>query len=372
MKISIFGAVGHNLGDEAIALASMAELSTYDSQIEFALASLNPERLQRLYGLCTFVGGRRNLAGSWQQIRTSSLVLIGGGTLIQDALHSPWQGPLLASVLISQMARAAATPTATLAIGVDKLRYRTSRFLAKRLAGSVSLLTTRDEASKDELTRLGVESSIYAAADPAFLLEEREPLPQIISRLGENYVCISLLTENLELDNYFPAILAALHEIGHAGFGLVFVPMDDRPSEDSATIERTVEALDPSIPYSILPTDMPVHEVAYILKRSKLLIGMRLHAMMLAVGRGAPIIGITRSLKTSTFLKRYSDFPIFSAHRPVIREDFSAAVSAALTRREHEVERDKLKQAYLLKEDREKARATFTHIKRLLDSSKSP
>jgi polysaccharide pyruvyl transferase WcaK-like protein len=317
MNVSVFGSMGHNLGDEAIAIASVDYLSKRLPDVTFSVSSLVPETLAKKYDYDVFVGGRRNLRETTRRIYNSQAVLIGGGTLVQDGLsRHPFQGPLLHSLLISEIASVRNVPVITLCLGVDQLKYNVSRYFARRLINKVNLLTLRDEASLLQIKALTGRELGSAYADPAFLLEETEPTSDVLARLAEPYICVSVLSENLETAHYFQPLLETLRHSLERGFNIIFVPMDDRPSEDVCLMQSLASEL-PKERTWILPTTLRASDMAYVLRRATLLIGMRLHAMILAATRPVPIVGLTRSLKTTTFLKRYSAAPALAVDKPI-------------------------------------------------------
>lgn len=366
LSVCVFGAVGHNIGDEAIAVAGIEELSRRLPGARFALASLRPTEPLGIAGVETFAGGRRNLVGLWRQLKRSSHLLIGGGTLIQDAVYL--RGPLPAAHLASEMARRVGIPAASMSIGVDRLHGSMSRLLARRLASGLDPLIVRDAESAQELKAIGVPlDQVRVGADPAFLLQEEEPDGTILARLRRPYVAISVLRENLDPLNYRDAVVAVCRAASAAGRQLVFVPMDDRPSEDVGEIQSIVRALGSGGDHVVLSPRSSAKEVAWVLRRAEVTLAMRLHAMILSLGLGTQVIGITRALKTSAFLARHTDTRAFSARERIEPSELVAEVGRALAESGEDRERRATIQVQRVEEDRAAARSAFDLLENWLN-----
>jgi polysaccharide pyruvyl transferase WcaK-like protein len=366
LNICVFGAVGHNLGDEAIAVASIEELSRRLPHARFALASLRPAEPPPIAGVETFPGGRRNFVGLWRQLKRSTHLIVGGGTLIQDARYL--RGPLPAAHLASEMARRIGIPAASMSIGVDRLDGRFSRMLARKLASALDPLIVRDDASAQELNAIGVPlEHVRVAADPAFLLQEQKPTGTVLAELRRPYVAISVLRENLDPLNYRDAIVAACRAAALAGRRLVFVPMDDRPSEDMGEIQAIVRALGAGGDHVVLSPHTSAKQVAWVLRRAEVTVAMRLHAMILSLGLGTQVIGIARALKTSSFLATHTNARTFSARERIKPADLVAELGRVLTESPADRERRALIQMRHVEEDRAAARSGFDLLEQWLD-----
>jgi polysaccharide pyruvyl transferase WcaK-like protein len=363
VRVCVFGAVGHNIGDEAIAVASIEELARRIPEARFVLATRRPRETARATGLATFMGGRRGLVSAWRELGRSSHLLIGGGTLIQDDLYrgTPWRGTMPSAVIAAEIARWRGIPAASIGIGVERLRMRTSRVLARRLTSSLDPLIVRDAASANELKAIGASNAnLHVAADPAVLLAEEEPNPVVKGALRMPYMAISVLRENLRPSDYRQAVIEACRAALAEGRRLVFVPMDDRPDDDLAEIDAIVSALGPASSESVaLSPATSAKQVAWVLRRAEVTLAMRLHAMILSLGRGTYVIGISRGLKTDTFLRRHSDSPVFSARSGVEPTSLAVELARVFIESTEEREQRAARQGRMVEEDRLSARAAF-------------
>jgi polysaccharide pyruvyl transferase WcaK-like protein len=363
VRICVFGAVGHNIGDEAVAVATIEELSRRFPEAEFTLASRRPEMTARATGVATFMGGRRGLVSAWREIRRSTHLLIGGGTLIQDELYrgTPWRGTMPSAVIAAEMARRKGIPSASIGIGVERLRMRLSRVLARRLASNLDPLIVRDVTSAEELRAIGVSpASLHVAADPAVLLAEEEPNGTVAGALRGPYVAVSVLRENLRPATYRRAVVEACRAALAAGRRIVFIPMDDRPHDDLAEIDAIRGALAAAGSEVLaLSPRTSARQVAWVLRRAEVTLAMRLHAMILSLGRGTSVVGISRGLKTETFLRRYSRSPVLSAQGGVEPRVLVAELTSAFAETTEQRDRRAAEQLRMFEEDRASARSAF-------------
>lgn len=363
VRICLFGAVGHNIGDESVAIATLDELRARFPSAQFALASRRPRATAHATGIPTFLGGQMGMASAWRQLRRSTHLLVGGGTLIQDALYAgvPWKGTMPSAVLVAEIARRMAIPVASVSIGVEPLGSRINQNLARRLVSGLDPLIVRDASSAQVLTALGTPNEmIHVAADPAFLLSEEELQPSVKALLRSPYVAVSVLRENLLPENYREAFVRACLAAVHGGRQLVFVPMDDRVNDDLAEVNSILAALKlDSSDYLVLSPSTPAKQVAWLLRRAETTLAMRLHAMILSLGLGARVVGISRASKTDVFLRRYSDAPAYSAHERLGPSQLANEVAQTLGESIEQRRERTLRQRRLVEEDRIAARSAF-------------
>ncbi|MED4941222.1 polysaccharide pyruvyl transferase family protein [Heyndrickxia coagulans] len=313
-KISIFGSVGFNIGDEAIAVAAANCLRTLDRDIEIYISSLHNNIINKYNGIDEFLIDRKSLKG-WvklvKQIKNSDIIVLGGGTMIQDKLGiSLTRGMIPYMLQISIIAKFLNKKLVTLPIGVDKLNTRLGKILASHVLMKIDKLHVRDENSK----RLAAIYSNKGATpvvsvDPAFFLKIEDEI-EFSFMNKKKYVAISLVNENLETDKFLPAILKSIEFIlENTDYYIALVPMDRRESEEISLFKIIRDNLkeDYKDKIKIINPNLNVYEITSILRNSQLLIAMRLHAMILSLGY-TPIIGISRTTKTENFLNEYSDY----------------------------------------------------------------
>lgn len=328
-KILIAGYYGFgNLGDEAILTAILTGMrSSFPVALDITVVSGNPEETEKRYQVAAV--SWNNLDAIIQNIQEADLVLLGGGGLFQDYWTLDWssfltsqqQGiPFYASFPI--LAKAAGKPCLILSIGVGPLRTEEGRSLTRIAFNNADIVTVRDQQSLDLLASLRVANpSIYLSADPAFnlapdtheadriLKESTDQVSRDAPRIG-----ISLRDWNLgPPSNVWQGQVAdALDQFmeatGSVGFFVPFQIVGDSLTNDLivsqnvlaqmklASRVRLLNAMD-STPYA-------PEVVAGLFARCDLVIGMRLHSLILAAGVGTPVVGVSYDPKVNNLMQR--------------------------------------------------------------------
>lgn len=289
-KALIIGLSGFNLGDEAIAVASYVELKKkYD---EVSVTTVNPGTLEK-YGIPEVILSRKSIS-SWRnifrEIKSASTVYIGGGSLIQDKLGIGLLTGVLSFFLqMVILSKILSKNVRTLPIGADELKTRTGKIYAKiatRILGEINL---RDEESSDNVKRLASnKTNIYA--DPAYLLKTSEHIEK------NNRVLVSLVYENIDfktLKKINDSLISALKSKEN---DIYYIAMEKR-EEDELSLYKKL-----NIPGNKILTPNTIYEAIREIRSSKILIAMRLHALILGHGH-TPLLGISRTTKTAAFCK---------------------------------------------------------------------
>lgn len=327
-RIAFFGSVGYNLGDEAIAVTAAEYILKNQEKTEIIISTLKKGIIEGQYNkLKEFVINRSSLNG-WIRlikfINSVDIVVIGGGTMIQDKLGiSLFRGMIPYIYQITTLAKLLKKPIITLPIGIDELNTSLGRFFAKRALSKFDKLLVRDEKSMLLAHQYSqrVKRNVHLSADPAFMMGDfvstGKNNPIFDSKTFKSgYIAISLVNENINYENYHDALInAILWILNNTTYGIVFVPMDRREEEEKEIFRnllKEIGKINQEFISRIIIFDskmLNLVDITIILKNAKLLIAMRLHAMILSVGY-TPIIGISRTTKTETFLKEFQ-LPFF-------------------------------------------------------------
>jgi polysaccharide pyruvyl transferase WcaK-like protein len=320
-RVAFFGSVGFNIGDEAIAVSSAYNLKKFNPDLEIYISTTKKGTIEGVYeGLKEFYLDRKTLKGWYKLlkfIKSVDYVFIGGGGMIQDKLGiSLFRGMLPYVYQIVTIAKLFNKKVYTLPIGVDKLETKKGLMVARKVLKKVDLLWVRDNKSKEIAQEIlgDHKREINVSADPAFLLEyELTPFNQC------EYVCISLVKENLDTKKLREVLKECINWIlENTSYHIVFVPMERRETDEISLFKDLLNEI--RIDYNkalikakneiayqrvtILDPRNNVFEFIDILRSSKLLIAMRLHAMILSMGY-TKILNISRTTKTETLSKEF-------------------------------------------------------------------
>jgi polysaccharide pyruvyl transferase CsaB len=158
-RVFLIGYYGvHNLGDDAILAAIEAAAPRLGVEIVHYASRDRHDPDPRAVPI---VG-----PGLWRYaraiLRADRVVLGGGGILKDESVRLPLE--LFVTTVAARLAR---RPVALLAVGVGPLHGRVGRWLVRAIARLASERVVRDDASADELRRLGVRG-VVVGADPVF------------------------------------------------------------------------------------------------------------------------------------------------------------------------------------------------------------
>ncbi len=163
-RVLVCGYYGeHNLGDDALLQALLAQLPPGCAPL---VTAHDQALVQRRFGVATT--DRRRLAGVLQALGTCDALLLGGGSLLQDA--TSFRSLLYYCALIT-LARLQAKPVLLWGQGLGPLRRRRSRALARWLLPMATAISWRDGESARLAADWGVDGLL--GTDPVWSLPPR-------------------------------------------------------------------------------------------------------------------------------------------------------------------------------------------------------
>lgn len=280
-----------NLGDELIcrALVEMAVgLGLERSRI--CVLSCDPHLTGSSLGVDSV--DRWNFFEVFKALRQSRSLLLGGGGLFQDStsLRSClyyWGVTLLGCLL-------GATPWA-FGQSVGPLRSKTSRFLARHALKACRVRFVRDEASRDLLSSMGLDSQILP--DPVFYFASCTP---------KNFRPGSVLALNIRplsggentAGLLFQAVKAFCDARGYRTRAICLC------EEDLLELRRLGERLDEAIVVK------DIKDIASAFEDVRYAVGMRLHFCLLALLFRVPVVAVPYDPKVRSFALSW-DIPLW-------------------------------------------------------------
>lgn len=311
-KITIHGFYGQgNLGDEAILKALLQEFSKFPN-IKVVVFSSNPNQVSKTHGVRSVHSkGRRGILRRIWEIKTTDLFVLGGGGLLKD--YGNDSSSLKEWLRLLLLAKRLNVKTALFAVGVENIRYDKSRKLIRDALDGVDLITVRDCSSKDILRDIGVTNEIKVVSDPAVLVTNINT-DKIEDNLVSSKVIICIrhwynkgfYVEKPEINENFIRSLsiAADFLIEHYNKKIDFVPFRITSYDDDRIVAKQVVSYmkheDKTHIYSYAPE---VDEFIEMAKQSSLVIGMRLHSLILGTSIGVPVIGLEYMPKVKEYMK---------------------------------------------------------------------
>lgn len=217
---------------------------------------------------------------------------------------------------------------------LEKRRAHTAyRLLTKFVLNSADLITTRDETSIKNLRELGIiKPLIYVTADPALLLrpEKKDNIEKILAkeRIAKEKPLIGITVSDFfthySLQYHYPGssnpyiqhkkymktlAQVADYVIDNLDTFVVFVPMEMLPPagiivDDRPLIQKIVQMMEHKENVKVIVGDYTPEELQGIFGQMDLLIGTRMHSILLATAVHTPMIAIAYESKVSAFMNR--------------------------------------------------------------------
>lgn len=308
MRVVVSGYVGFgNGGDEAMLAGLLAALRAEEPGIEVSVLSGDPRSTEAAHGVRAI--GRTSIRAIGQELRRSDGLISGGGSLLQDVTSAR---PVAYYAGIMGMARLAGRPYVVHAQGLGPLRRAANRALAAAALRGAAHVSLRDRASIALARDIGVRRETDLAPDPALALRTTA-----VER-GDAIV-VAVRSWRGRLDHLEP-IRRALDDLASA-HPIRALPMQlptDREAASTviAGVARAEVVEAPSID-ALLSVIGSAHAV----------IGMRLHALVLAAAAGVPAVAISYDPKVDAFAEQAGQPIVGRLDRAIDPEELAAAVT---------------------------------------------
>jgi polysaccharide pyruvyl transferase CsaB len=301
-----------NLGDEALLQVIVEQLRARWPACAVDVLSGDPAATARAYGV--EATPRMDLARVRGAIESADVVLSGGGGLLQNV--TSLRSLLYYSGVIRSAIRAG-KPTMVFAQSIGPLDFW-GRAMVRNFCKGLRAATVRDERSRALLRSLLPGVPVERTADPVFLFEPAgAPLDLAAEGLaGDDAPLVVVSVRKWQgADATAQALANAVdHLAGRHGARVAFLPLGGPPDAEVATtiIRRCGSA-------PVLLPDYPLGQAAQVIGRASLVIGMRLHALVIAARLGVPFLALPYDPKVTALLEdlRYPAGPLFVPGRPL-------------------------------------------------------
>lgn len=310
LRVVVSGYYGYNnLGDEAILTALTQQLRAASPGIEIVALSGNPSRTSTTLGIQAV--DRLSLPSVWRALKNADLFVSGGGSLLQDVTGL---GSVPYYLGLMRLAKLAGTPTMMLGQGVGPLGLPTSRWMVGKAVSDLEAVTVRDDDSRDLLVRCGVpRERIELTADPVLALEPASPenARELWDRLGlidgRPTIAVSVRPWATWYERQLKAFSAVLAQRAAAWDAQILLLPFHRPDDEPLVEElrdcllTRPEAHRPHV--VVLEEALGPQAMMAALGKVDLLVGMRLHALIMGAAMNVPAIGLVYDPKIAAFAK---------------------------------------------------------------------
>lgn len=312
----------HNAGDEAILECMLRELREQLSRSTFTVISGDPEHTRQVHGVQA--APAHDVLAIVDAVRGADLVLLGGGGVLHDrwgldpaslltSRHS--QIPFFAGPIV--LAAAMGKPVALYAVGVGPLESLEAQVMVSELVRLADAVTVRDEHSERILHSLGSPTSpIHVTADPAWALDPADPrrvekiwreegLPAgPVLALALRHWTLGVVQDAWEAEVVAGvSLFAEEHDL--AMLLLPFQTIQGEAEDDRVVARRVVERLGKGRAHC-LSGEYSSGDLAGLIGRCELLVGMRLHSLIFAAITGTPAVALAYDSKVTELYRRLS------------------------------------------------------------------
>jgi polysaccharide pyruvyl transferase CsaB len=294
-----------NLGDEALLSVIVRSLRRRHACCEIDVLTGDPAGTARSYGVD--VTPRADITAVRGAIAAADVVISGGGGLLQNAtsLRS-----LLYYAGIIRMAVRAKKPVMIFAQSVGPLDFW-GKAVVRHFCRGVSRATVRDERSRTLLEPLVAGTPVERTADPVFLFAPGEtPLDLAAEGLDASDPLVVVSVRRWRgADRTAAALATAVDRLAEAyGAQVAFLPLGGASDAEVSTVVIRRCRSSP-----VLLPNYSLAQAGQVIGRARLVVGMRLHALIIAARLGVPFTAIPYDPKVSALLEelRYPLEPLF-------------------------------------------------------------
>ena len=299
-----------NAGDEAMLLSILEALGRECPGYTVAVISGRPKEIERTYGVKGI--HRLDYFRMFSAFRKAKLLLSGGGSLLQDVTS---HRSIFYYLSVLRLAQWMKVPTMLYAQGIGPVIRPKAQAALRKVVNQVDLITVRDEKSKAELARLGVDKPpIYVTADPVLSLspENSDRGLEILKAAGyqgKKTLVGFAVRDWAQSANYLTEIAEAADRlIREQNVDVVFLPM--QWSEDGEAARKIRERMKEKGIF--LEGEFKVREHLSCIKNLDVLVGVRLHGLIFAFLSGTPLVGLSYDPKIDSFLELIGERPAAS------------------------------------------------------------
>lgn len=289
MKAVICGYYGKgNGGDEALLVSLLQMLP---EQITPIVLSNNPKQTQKSYSVQSYHS--RSTFDVLKALKQSEVFIWGGGSLMQDATSaaSPvYYGGLMA------LAQQQGLKTVAWAQGIGPLKRPLTRWITKQVLQNCTSISVRDYGSAKLVSEWDINPIV--APDPVWALESK-PVKQLAD-LRAPRVAVNLRSHPLLTPQHLEVLTQALVDFQKATQAFILlVPFQF--SQD-LKIARLIAQRLPHDEHQIMTLEDP-RELKGLFRGVEMLIGMRLHSLIMAAAEGCRCFALSYDPKVSRLVE---------------------------------------------------------------------
>jgi polysaccharide pyruvyl transferase WcaK-like protein len=308
-----------NIGDDAILIGLRNLLSEAIPGVEIAALSTDVDHTKRVCGVEAFqLRSPRELLAPHRMsdyhrvFSWADVCVLSGGTPIYDYDH-------ISRIVHCGLPGLLGRNLVCFGIGTKPVHSRAGKNIVRHLLGRAIAVSVRDRMSKTELIAIGVNEEIRVTGDSSLFITPRIPDEDTLRELGlvcegsHVAICPRALSEDHEGHYHAPLSIDVITRIrrslaevadhlSNLGYRVVFIPMHDAPFDDDTAEIAIIRGMmrNPSLAVNtIISPEM----LRGLLSWMDLVVGLRLHSLILSASMGVPVVGLNYDPKIVGFME---------------------------------------------------------------------
>jgi len=313
-----------NFGDEALLEVIVDRFRRRFPAAQLEVLTATPQRTAAAHGVA--VAPRWDWSAIRAAIARADVVLSGGGGLLQDA--TSLRSLLYYAGILREAIRARRT-TMVFAASVGPLDFW-GRLVVSQFCKGLDRATVRDARSRALLSALLPKTPVEQTADPVFLYESPATSMDLCAEgLGPEsgaYAVVSV-RKAAGLRDVVPVVARAVDRLAQRhGIRAAFLPLGG--AADAAISTDVIRACSSN---AMLLPECSIEKAASILRGARVVIAMRLHALILAARYAVPFLALAYDPKVGGLCDDL-EYPLQPLWRAGERRPAEDAVDALVDR----------------------------------------
>ena len=291
-----------NSGDDALLLSIIQQLKKTNNSLSLGVLSFNPRETKEQFGIDAV--DRNNILSVIKAIKSAKMLVVGGGTLIQDSTSTK---SLIYYLAVIKIAQAFKKKVMLYANGIGPIKEE-NRKITKRIINKVDVITLREQLSLEELKKIGVDKpKIIVTADSVFGIDyEKKPKNQ-----EKQYQLVSVRSHKNLCENFCSDIARLCDKMYEEhNISTVFIPFQKK---NDLEITEKIRNLMKS-ESEVFDTECNFSDLMSLMENARLCIGMRLHSLIYSVISKIPCVGLVYDQKVKAFMDYIGQKNYLDAH----------------------------------------------------------
>jgi polysaccharide pyruvyl transferase CsaB len=297
-RIVISGYYGYNnSGDDMLLRSIIDNLAEYRSDLEITVLSMKPGETRVQYGVNAVY--RFNFLAVFLKLCGARLLITGGGTHMQDETSTQ---SLVYYLWVINTARALKLKNMLYANGIGPVSKPGNVRRVRKALNRVDLITLREPESLEVLRHIGVTvPKTRVTSDAAFALPpaDYDKARELLAGIGitGQFFCVAIRSWKNNPPGLEEQIAVfADYMVNKYGYQALFVPM--QPVLDLEISRRVISLMKmPAVLMPELNAGSDLNTIRGAVACAEIVLAMRLHALIYAMEKGVPVIGLVYSTK---------------------------------------------------------------------------